>query len=541
MIGKRLSAYAIAFASIALVTSATASSAVRPSAPIPVPADIQKIFAKPLYKNATWGLRVLDGSKVLIDVHPERKFFIGSVRKVFSVGQLLDAVGPDHRYDTHVYRIGNVNGTVLHGNLIIVASGDLTMGGRTNPDGSIAVSNWDHNEADSLGNAILTKPNPLAGYERLSRAVKAAGITRVDGDVIVDDRLFKPFNFRDEFDVRPIFVNDDVVDVTITPGADVGAKTALTHRPVSAALGIKNGVTNGALKSSEDIRIDSRYPTCIGQVGCTATIDGSLPVGFKPPLTGTGTLVRTVRITEPSSYARTVFIESLRNAGVTVAAPVVKPNPTKLLPSSVAYSKSNNVATLHGMTYAQDAKLILKISYNIGADTSIVLFGVTRGVHSMPAALAVERKNLATRFGIPAGDYHFVDGSGGGSTTATSGAVTQMLAEMQRRAAFSTLYDDLPILAVDGSLASIKDFEKDPTLAGAAGEVHAKTGTFVGASRSGEMMLKGQAFGGYITTKSGKHLIYQLVVNNVPISSIADLIGVFQDEGTISAMLWRDY
>jgi D-alanyl-D-alanine carboxypeptidase len=196
---------------------------------------------------------------------------------------------------------------------------------------------------------------------------------------------------------------------------------------------------------------------------------------------------------------------------------------------------------LRGMTYAQDAKLILKISYNIGADTSLVLFGVTRGANSMPAALAVERQNLATRFAIPPSDYHFVDGSGGGDTTATSRAVTRMLQEIQRRAAFTTLYDDLPILGADGSLASVKDFEKDATLAGAAGQVRAKTGTYVAASGSGGMALKGQAFGGYITTKSGKHLIYQLVVNNVPIASIADVIGVFQDEGTISAMLWRDY
>ena len=511
----------------------TLTAAVQTSTAV-VPADIRTIFAKPVYKNATWGLRVLDGSKVLIDLHPERKFFIGSVRKVFSVGQLLDAVGADHRYDTRIYRTGNVSGGVLHGNLIILASGDLTMGGRTNPDGSIAVSNWDHNEADSLGNAILTKPNPLAGYERLARAVKAAGITRIEGEVIVDDRLFRPFNFRGQFDVRPIFVNDDVVDVSITRGA-------VTHRPNSAALAIKNDLRRGARKSKDTLKIDPEYPACIGVPGCSSTIEGSLPSDFKPPLTGTGTLVQTVRITQPSNYARTVFVESLRKAGVTVRAPAVEQNPAKLLPSRGAYSRSNQVAVLRGMTYAQDAKLILKISYNIGADTSLVLFGLTRGVNSMPAALAVERKNLATRFGIQAGDYHFVDGSGGGNTTATSAAVTRMLQEMQRRPAFATLFDDLPILGIDGSLASVNNFKKDPTLAGAAGQVRAKTGTYVGASASGGMMLKGQAFGGYITTRSGKHLIYQLVVNDVPITSIADVIGVFQDEGTISAMLWRDY
>lgn len=511
------------------------------STPAAVPADVRSIFGKPVYKNATWALRVLDGSKVLVDFHSDRKLFIGSVRKVFSVGELLDAVGANRRYNTPVYRFGRVNGGVLHGNLVIVASGDLTMGGRTNPDGSIAVSDWDHNEADSLGNAVLTKPDPLAGYEELARRVRDAGISRVDGEIVVDDRLFQPFNFRGQFDVRPIFVNDDVVDLTITPGGTVGAKTNLTHRPVSAALAIDNRLRNGPQRSTRSIKIDPEYPACIGTPHCTATVSGSLPVNFTPPLTGGKTVVQTVRITEPSNYARTVFIESLRKAGVTVSAPAVENNPTNLLPPAAAYTPANRVAMLRGMTYGQDAKLILKISYNIGADTSLVLFGVSHGVHSMPAALAVERTNLARRFGIPPTEYHFVDGSGGGETTASSRAVTQMLQQLQRRRAFAMLYADLPVLGVDGSLASIKSFERDPTLAGAAGRVHAKTGTYVAASASGATIIKGQAFGGYITTKRGRHLIYQLVVNNVPMTSLGDLLQVFQDEGTVSAMLWRDY
>ena len=34
---------------------------------------------------------------------------------------------------------------------------------RTNADGSFAISNYDHAEANGLGNAELTAPNPLAG------------------------------------------------------------------------------------------------------------------------------------------------------------------------------------------------------------------------------------------------------------------------------------------------------------------------------------------------------------------------------------------
>ena len=114
-----------------------------------LPDSIEKIFSKSLYKGATWGLRVVaaDG-KVLIDYHPSQNFYLGSVRKIFSVGELLNQVGPDHTYDTPVYRLGELDSAgVLHGNLVLVASGDLTMGGRTNPDGSIAVTDFDHNEA----------------------------------------------------------------------------------------------------------------------------------------------------------------------------------------------------------------------------------------------------------------------------------------------------------------------------------------------------------------------------------------------------------
>jgi len=519
------------------VLPAASSNAAAPA----VPTDIRAVFSKPFYHGATWGLRVMDGDRVLVDLNSDRQLFIGSVRKVFSVGALLGAVGPNHTYDTPVYRQGSVDAKkTLHGNLVLVASGDLTMGGRTNPDGSIAVSSWDHNEADSLGNAILTRPNPVGGYQQLARAIKAAGIDRIAGDVVIDDRLFVPFDFRGQFQVRPIFINDDVVDLSIVPAKKPGTAPSVTWRPKSAALGINNRLSTGVAGSANTLAIDPQLPQCIGSRGCSATLKGSLPSGFVPPLTGADVLVQTVRTVQPANFARSVFVESLTAAGVKVNAPVVEANPARLLPAKGSYRPANKVAQLTGMRYGQDAKLILKISYNIGADTSLVLWGLTRGVNSMPGALLAERQNLAANYGIASNQFHFVDGSGGGNSTASNVAVTKMLEELAKAPDYQVLYDDLPILGVDGSLATVKDFEKDATLRGAAGQVHAKTGTYVGGSASGAV-LKGQAFGGYVTTKTGRHLTYQLVVNNVPIKGIPDIIKVFQDEGTISAMLWRDY
>jgi D-alanyl-D-alanine carboxypeptidase len=234
-------------------------------------------------------------------------------------------------------------------------------------------------------------------------------------------------------------------------------------------------------------------------------------------------------------------VEALRRAGVSVAAPLVEKNPAALLPARDAYRPSDRVALLTGMQERQNAKFVLKISYNIGADTSLVLFGLSRHVDSMPAALQVERRNLAAHYGITPNQYHFVDGSGGGDSSATNEAVTHMLNRLKSSPAFQALFQALPVLGVDGSLAFVDAYKKDATLSGATGNVHAKTGTYVAATASGQPMLKGQAYGGYIDAKSGKHLTYQLVVNDVPIKGIPDVVQVFQDEGTISAMLWRDY
>jgi len=526
---------------VTLGCALTGSALIARSSPAAsVPSDVRAIFNKPAYRNATWGLRVEDGAKVLVDLNPGRAFFIGSVRKVFSVGELLNRVSAAHTYDTPVYRTGSVVGGALRGNLILVASGDLTMGGRTNPDGSIAVSSWDHNEADSLGNAVLTKPDPLAGYRRLARAVKAAGIRRVTGEIVVDDRLFKPFYFRGQFNVKPIFVNDDVVDLSIVPRRTAGSPGDVAWRPQSAALAVRNRLRTGGPNTSNALKVDPILPACIGSPNCSSTIAGSLPSNFVPPLTGRPTLVRTVRVVQPSNYARTVFVEALKAAGVTVDAPAVEPNPARLLPVKGAYRPAVKVAQLTGLAYGQDAKLILKISYNIGADTSLVLFGLTHGVDSMTGALGVEQRTLAMDYGIAARQYHFVDGSGGGNSTATNRAVTHMLNGLWEAPQHAAFFNALPILGVDGSLGFVKDFQRDPSLAGATGKVRAKTGTYVAGSPS-QMLLKGQSFAGYITTKSGKHLTFELVVNNVPLTSIDAITKIFQDEGTIVAMLWRDY
>jgi D-alanyl-D-alanine carboxypeptidase/D-alanyl-D-alanine-endopeptidase (penicillin-binding protein 4) len=171
-----------------------------------LPGSIRAIMEKPRYSEATWALRVVDlkSGAVVYDLNSQGKLLTGSVRKLYSVGAALNELGPDYRLKTPVYRRGELDASgVLKGDLILVAKGD----------GTIAITDFDHCDANGLGSAILTAPDPLAGLNKLAAQVAASGITKVSGDVIIDDRLFKSFGVpNQDLLIAPIIINDNRID-----------------------------------------------------------------------------------------------------------------------------------------------------------------------------------------------------------------------------------------------------------------------------------------------------------------------------------------
>jgi D-alanyl-D-alanine carboxypeptidase/D-alanyl-D-alanine-endopeptidase (penicillin-binding protein 4) len=508
-----------------------------------VPASIASIMGEPRYEGAVWAINVVDrdSGQVLVELNSEESLFIGSVRKLFSVGALLDQVGAAHTTNTPIYRVGDVDGAgVLHGDLVLVATGDLTMGGRTLPDGAIAFTDFDHNEANSLGNAILSAPDPLAGYRRLAEEVASSGIRRVEGDVLIDGRLWKPYRFRNEFDMSPVFVNDDCIDVSITP-VSAQRPVPLTYRPHSAAFMVSSDLDAVGPGEAFSVELEPELVECIGEAGCEGKVSGQIPSDLVPPLTGAPPLVRTFRIAKPENYARTVLIEALAEAGVEVTAPLVASNAALRLPERDSYEAESRVASLESLEEAQHAKLVLKVSYNLGAEASLILYGLENGVDSLEGALDVEREALLASYGISGDDIEFEDGSGGGETRARSSAIIRYLLGITESPAFSAFEDALPLLGADGSLATIDEFERDESLAGALGNVRAKTGTLL-IAEGDQFVLRGEAFAGYIDASSGRKLAYSVVVNDAPpTDDLEGVLRIIQDLGIISATLWREF
>jgi D-alanyl-D-alanine carboxypeptidase/D-alanyl-D-alanine-endopeptidase (penicillin-binding protein 4) len=504
----------------------------------PIPDGILEVMQKPLYANASWSLSVvdLDTGEVIYDLKPNDLAFTGSVRKLYSVGLALNELGADHRFKTPVYRRGDVgpDGT-LTGDLILVAAGDLTMGGRNTPQGTIAFTSFDHTEANSLGSAILTEPDPLAGIDELAAQVAASGIKTVDGDVIIDDRLFDDFRVPNgNVLITPIIINDNLVDVTVIP-TEPGQPAIVDWRPKSAAFDVEADVITVPEGEAKDITLFSFSPNCIGFEGCIGKVQGQIPVGFRPSLPGVETLVQTFRIEDPSSYARIVFIEALERAGVEVTADLFEKNPSNELPPRNSYADDAKVAELVSLPYSEYSKLILKVSHNLGANLSLMLFGLTQGVRTVEDALAVERETLINDFGLKGSEFNFpTNGSGSPDSQAAPSATIKILVEMSKRPVFTPYFDSLPILGVDGSLAAVGVDPPNPIIEPAIGSVFAKTGTTVL-----DGFFKAQVFAGYIDAKSGRRLVYALYVNDIgPLQSIAEAIEVFNDEGEISAIIY---
>ncbi|MFM0549587.1 D-alanyl-D-alanine carboxypeptidase [Paraburkholderia sediminicola] len=512
---------------------------------------ITQIMDKSRYTSAKsqWSMIVMDAGtgEVLYSLQPDVLSLTGSVRKLFSVGTALNAIGPDYRFETPVYRNGTVDASgKLTGDLIVKASGDLTFGGRMKADGTIDFTDFDHNEARAFNGAILTPEDPLTAVNELATQVRAAGITSISGDVIIDDRLFDAFRVPNgNVLISPILINENVIDVTLAPAANAGQPGQLDWRPRTSAMTMQGTSITTAANSAPDIvtsgdALDEGPLSCLATPGCKGTISGeaslsapaSIPAGYQAALIGNDLYVSNLRVEDPPSFARTAFIDALMRAGVTVSAPAVQPNASDRLPAPQNYTSATQVASFTSLPYSEFAKLILKVSLNTGANLSLMYQGLTKGARTVSDALATERQSLTGDLGLDGAGFNFpTNGSGTPDSRATARTTATLLSVMSRRPNYTVYRNALSILGVDGSLAAIGK--------NVAGKEHIAVKS--GATVSGGQMVA-MNMAGYIDARSGRRLAYALFVNNAgPVAALTDTLDVFDDEAAILGIVYARY
>ncbi len=485
----------------------------------PLPEGVLAVMRQPHYRPWTrWGLHVadLETGEALFDLAGGDRYVPGSTTKLFPASAALVKFGPDHRFVTRVFADGDVADGVLAGNLVLVAAGDLAFGGRTNPDGSLAYGEIDHTDANALPGVVVPPGNPLAGLEDLAAQVAAAGISRVEGDVVIDDRLF-PAMPKDGYVLSPVLVNDNVVDVLATPGAE-GEPATVRLIPETAFFPLAADVTTGAAGSAPDLAI-------------ALDDEGGLTVSGSVPSDG-GDVLNVYEVQDPAVFARACFVEALARAGVAVAAPVVAPNPD---PDAFAPA-GDPVATLESAPLAELVKVTLKVSHNVWADTLVMLLGAGNGAGSWDAGFAAIREMLID-LGIDPAAISLADGRGNERADMFSPrSICDLLRAMAARPEGEALADALPILGVDGT-----ETHAVPADSPVRGKAAAKSGTTaVGDLLNQQILLLGKASAGYMTGESGRRVAYGVYVNDVPLERIEDVYATIADQGAIAAALYEE-
>src|ERR1043165_2208044 len=226
-------------------------------------ARISEVLAKPELSPAMVGIKVvsLDTGRVLFEENASKLLRPASNMKLYTVATALDRLSPDYRFVTSVYAATrpDSNGVVR---------GDLTIYGRGDPSIAARFNNGDY----------------FKGIDDLATRIVAAGVKRVEGDLVGDESYFvgpkygAGWNWEDltwyyGAEVTPLTVNDNALDLFIKPGPALGQPALITTGPPDPLLKIVNNVTTSAKGSRRELAIHR------GLNENTITLTGSITRG----------------------------------------------------------------------------------------------------------------------------------------------------------------------------------------------------------------------------------------------------------------------
>lgn len=477
-----------------------------------MPADASKIMDSAPYSAARWGFLVqpLDGGEPVFSQSPGLLTAMGSTTKLFTVGTWLDTVGLEDTQTTPVYSVGD--------GVVLVASGDLTMGARDAASGTLGYGIPPQPDANGLPGAKPAPGDPLTGLDDLARQVVDSGRTEIAGDVVIDDRLFELWDTSGG-PISPIVINDNLLGIVATPGEPDEPATLELH-PETAAFTIENQTTTVAAGQDSSISIDPAQTDTEGDaIGTTLVVSGQIAADADPQF-------NVYDVPDPARYARTLFIEALTRAGATVAADPTGTNSTEGLPAFGSYPQSDGLGAIVSPPTGETATLIWKISHNYGANLAVCLLAVTAGSTECTDGLAAVHDRLGD-LDLTNNEVWILNGAGEEFSSTTPQAVVTWLTWLRGLEWGDQLSAMLPILGEDGSLSL---FQTDGP---ATGQVQAKTGTWAGVDPStGMLLMPAAALAGFMQDADGNEYVFGLYMANATFGNPAKAI--FTSAGNIA-------
>ena len=468
---RRTCVFALCILHFAFLSCTKASPATTPASPArtaleQLQRDITQATQAAGVQRGLWGIVVhsLDRNERLFELQPRALLVPASVAKIAAVATAAEAVGWDYQFETTLRATGSVADGILAGDLLVVGSGDPTIGGRAGED----LSSW-------------------------VAALKAAGIRRIDGRIIGDDDAVEEprpqlawawddLGYATGAIFGALNYAENRMTVTVTPGQAAGTAASLQVDPLAGTRPLANRTLTGAPGSAQLLWPEQRPGEPF------LTIAGSIPVGAAPARL-------TVAVGNPTLWFANALRARLQAQGIEVTGDAFDVDDVLPAPDR---SRAQTLVTHRSKPLRDIVQPLMKESINLYAEAVMRLNAARGSLPTNDAALDGFGKRLEA-WGVPSSSQQLVDGSGlSRRDTVSAEAVLVILQRMHDPSGTSAFVTALPVAGVDGTLSG----RMRNTVA--AGNVRAKTGT----------MSNIRSMAGYVKTRDGETLAFVAMVNH---------------------------
>lgn len=451
---------------------------------------LRQSLSRPEVRRGTVGVKIasLATGKVIFEENAEKYFMPASNMKNFTVATAIEKLSPDYKFVTSLYAPTAVDGSgTIKGDLRIFGRGDVSISTRF--DGGDVFKGLD---------AIVDK-------------IIAAGVKRIEGDIVGDDSYFRGFAIPSSWEwddlqwpygaeVSALPLNDSVIDVNVRPGPQ-GYTCTVKITPYNPVMRVFNQCITTASGTRRTLRVHKRLDQNVLE------ITGSMPVND-------GGYNGTISVSRPAELFAALLKQRLVEKGV-----VVTGNYRYEKRSDGSLPVGVEIAKLESAPLSIIAANTMKPSQNMYTETLLWTLGeqernatVVPG-GGMPASNADSAelgiaavKKFLNGIGVAPDGIIQYDGSGlSRHNLITPSAVVQLYTYMSKQSRYSQAWrDSLTIGGVDGTLRNRFRGSR------ATGNVRGKTGTIDQVS----------ALSGYVKTAGGEELVFSTIVNGVAENSI---------------------
>jgi D-alanyl-D-alanine carboxypeptidase/D-alanyl-D-alanine-endopeptidase (penicillin-binding protein 4) len=417
-------------------------------------------------RSGTWGAMVVSLTRgdTLFAQNAGGSLNPASTLKLYTTALAFERLGTYFRFSTDVFRAGAIgtDGT-LFGSLILRGGGDPALSRR------------------------FFNGDPNGPMRVLAQQVAAAGIRRIRGDVVGDDRAFEPKPVPDGWlnrylsssyaaRVSALSFNENLLHVAVSPGT--GGGPPVVRLEPSTSFTVSNAART--LAGSRNARLT---------IGAAA--DGSISVrGWIGAASQSRVYV--VVVDDPATFATGAFTRALAEAGVAVEGRVrLGETPAEAI--RIASVSSPPLAELAGVMNRESVNHFAELIFR-----NVARQGDPSGIGSAAMGNALLRDFLMLRVGARPGDVYAADGSGLSTLDrVTARSLVQLLAYAHRAPWSREFHESLPVAGREETLRLRMRYTP------AHGNLHAKTGT------TNDVV----ALSGYVAARHGEMLAFAFVYN----------------------------